>query len=246
MAQLLLKRLNEFLEEDDSEQKRVASEAVRLLEEVRNNSPYFDQYDLSTYVEALIYSGMDSKALPIIKDELGSNPDNQQLNYRLSEILRKQGNFSEAEFYARKSYELGNKRAALLTLANILYAQAVDMPKGLERNKKLEDALNCLLDFQPEYGQDQEIADTIKSKIYRTLDKFKDARSIIGRYDNTENPYTLYEQCRLEITEAQHKKEANDFDGAASIVSRCILRIRSFKGKSTKPLDDILRELEEL
>jgi tetratricopeptide (TPR) repeat protein len=251
LAQLLLKRLSDlkrssdFFEEDDLEQRKIAYEAVKLLEEVRGNSPYFDQYDLSTYVEALIYSGMYNKAIPIIKAELSSNPDNQQLNYRLSEILRRQGQLSEAEIYAKHSFNSGNKRMALITLANILHAQAIEMPKGSERNKKLKDALNFLLDFQPERGQDQEIVDTIKSKIFRALDELEKAHFLIQKYNNTENSYTLYEQSRLDITEAQNKKEANDSDGAKDIVSTAILRIKNFKGKLTKPLNDILQDLEE-
>ena len=93
------------------------------------------------------------------------------MNYAMAVLMRKRHSLQEAENYAKRAISTGVRKAPL-ALANILYDQAQEPTANVQIaavSQKLNQALDALSDFKPEYGNDKEVADAIASKIYRTL-----------------------------------------------------------------------------
>lgn len=247
LAQLLLRELDELpLYGFDEIYFNTAEEALELLEEAKSRTTLFDRFYLGIYVEALIYAGRVDTALPLLKEALNEKPEDERLNYRMAEILRKYERLDEAEEFAKKALRYGASKAAL-SLANILHGQALILLKNSDfanANKKLENALDTMAHFRPEYGHDREVADTITSKIYRALNDWKNAAELVGKYPNTKNRYTIYEQSLINLEEAK-KLEGDGFYGEAlskvrSIAAR-LLALKSERDLSP-PLAEVLSE----
>ncbi len=245
---LLLLREAEEMPHWKLEKQAIAEEALELLERARESSATFDRFHLGTYIEALIQAGKESVALPLLEEALRDRPDDERLNYRMAEILRKQEQYSEATKYAQQAINKGSPKA-FLTLANILYSESIklsidgDVPSA---NAKLREALTALSDFRPEFGHDQEIADAIASKIYRSMGDFPKARQHVGRYQKTDNPYTIYEQCRILVGEASTSLAQDNYPEALSCIrsAKSSIEVYKIKRELPEPLQELLEEIE--
>ena len=221
--------------------------AVKFLEDARKNQvPAFDRLHLGDYADALIEAGEEDKALPLLGDALRARPRDDRLNYRMAEILRKREDYEAALVYARRSRQYGHRKGPV-SMANIMYGQAQVLANAGEKSQaesKLREALGQLSSFQPEYGDDQEVADTIASKIHRTLGEWDAASKLIEKYDSTSNPYTIYEQCRLDLLQSRlvpGEAEAS----YAEAKDRVLKRLDRFKAQHLlpKPLQDLIDDL---
>jgi tetratricopeptide (TPR) repeat protein len=168
----------------------------------------------------------------------------------MAEILRRLEDFDNAERYAKEAHKHGHRKAPL-SLANIYFGQAqrvLSSGNRLVATDKFQDALNAISLFRPEYGDDQEVADTIAAKVYRTLGQPQRAKDLIGKYKNTENPYTIYEQCRVDLSEATQTHSVGQLGTALSLTQQAIDRINSYTLKHPLPqaLRDVLEEAMEL
>jgi len=247
LAQLLLREIDE-LPYGWEKKQALADEAVELLETAREQSAIFDRFHLGTYVEALIQAGREETAFPLLQEALEDRPLDERLNYRMAEILRKRGQYDEAEIYAVKAHKRRASKAPL-TLANIKHGQAEEwIARGRDdiAQEKLNHALLILLEFRPEFGHDQEVADGIKSKIYRTMGDWAKALTAVAKYPNTDNPYTIYEQCRIDLWESEIAQADERYAAALGAVRRAIDRIRRYQIKHdlSRPLQDILLNAE--
>ena len=186
--------------------------------------------------------------MPLLKEALEDRPWDERLNYRMAEILRKRELYDEAEWYAIEAHGRGAPKAPL-TLANIMYGQVQEMlacGKDDIAQEKLNQALQTLSRFRPEFGHDQEVADGIASKIYRAMGDWPKARAAVEKYRNTDNPYTVYEQCRIDLWEAEIAEADERYGAALDAVRRAIGRIKGYEIKHdlSQPLQDILLDAE--
>jgi tetratricopeptide (TPR) repeat protein len=247
LAELLLREADELLYGAETEQQTIANDALELLETARNEYDKFDQFHLQIYIQSLIQAGKEDKAFPLLKDALEDNPNDERLNYRMAEIKRKSGDYSEAIDYAVKARKLGSQKA-VLTMANSMYGQALNLSNIEERNQVLEEALNELATFKPEYGHDPEVAAAIASKIHREMGNYVEARKTMMKYESSENSYTLYELCQVDYFEATIFQTKQNYSKALNLVESAISRINRFEqSKHTLPesFNDILVDLEE-
>jgi Flp pilus assembly protein TadD len=249
LAQILLREAEE-LQYGISKKQAFAEEAVRLLETAKAQLATFDRFHLGLYIEALIEAGDENTAFPLLTEALEDKPKDERLNYRIAEILRKHDMYDEAEPYARKAIQFGARKGPLC-LSNILYGQALRLYAISDNNlavKKLEEALSTLLLFLPEYGHDQEIADSIAAKIYRTLGNWHQAHKCVAKYSETKNPYTIYEQCRIHLWEADKSLTEENYEQALISVRMAIARIKDLQDKNLlpPPLLEVLSEAEIL
>jgi tetratricopeptide (TPR) repeat protein len=244
LAHLLLRKLDwqNFSYYDGIE---IAQEAVNLLETARNQSPVFDQFHLATYFDALIQAEHADIAFPLLEDTLKYSPDDQRLNFRMAEILRQRGEYDRSEDYAKRALRLGARKASL-TLANIEYSRGKhlgQLGQPIPAAEKYASALTILKGFIPEYGHDEEVCDGIRSKIYRELEDWDSAQRIISKYSYSNNPYTIYELCRINIHEAWTHAENGQCARAIEILDSIILRIEGYHKHRLPP--DLLRVLSE-
>jgi tetratricopeptide (TPR) repeat protein len=169
LARLLLNEAQDLPFNLSVHQADLADQALKLLETAREESSRFDRYTLEAYIEALILAGQEDRALPMLMEKLEERPDDPRWNYRMAEVQRKRGALRDAQPYAEKAV-VGGYPKAPITLANILYSQATDLqgldPGGAEQ--RLKAALKALARFRPDRPRDQEVADTIRAKVYRT------------------------------------------------------------------------------
>jgi tetratricopeptide (TPR) repeat protein len=242
LANLLLKEADEH-PRYSMRRNVLVRRAVKLLEEARRNQvPIFDRLHLSAYADALIEAGEEDKALPLLSDALRARPRDDRLNYRMAEILRRRGDYEAALDYALLSQRYGHRKAPL-TIANAIYGQAqliLSSGRQAEGNLRLRDALAVLSAFQPEYGDDQEVADTISAKVHRTLGELTAASNLIGKYVDTSNPYTIYEQCRLDLLQSEGDEKAS-----AEAGDRVLKRLDRYKSQHQlpKPLQTLFDDL---
>jgi hypothetical protein len=251
LADLLIKDA-ERLPLIDPERRRLAQEAVVLCRRARKNqSALFDRIHLGLYVDALIEAGYEDQAFPLLEEALTERPFDPRLNYHMAEILRKQGKYDEAEAYALEA-DRHNHQKAPLSLANIMFEQAQaffasgDVQSG---TSSLERALRAVGRFRAEYGGDQEVADTIKAKIYRAMNLLADARAVVERYEGkTSNSYTIGEQCKIDLADAVLLADSEEYAKALPYVHRAIARINAFAADHKVPeaLKDVLDEAERL
>jgi tetratricopeptide (TPR) repeat protein len=247
LANLLLKEADEHPQYSKRRQALV-NRAVKLLEDARKNqAPVFDRLHLGIYAEALIEAGEEDKALPLLRGALRARPRDDRLNYRMAEILRKRGDYEAANGYALKSQSYGHRKAPV-TLANIMFGQAQQLSnagKGSEAESKLRSALRVLATFQPEYGDDREVADTIAAKIYRTLGEHDTASGLLEKYSDTSNPYTVYEQCRLLLLQAEIAEESSGNAASTEAKRKVLERLDGFRAQHqlTNPLQTLFDDL---
>jgi tetratricopeptide (TPR) repeat protein len=249
LASLLLKEASE-LPEFDAKRGALSRRAVKLLEDARNyGNPFFEQVHLGLYVEALIEAGEEDKALPLLVAALSARPNDPRLNYRMAELKRKSGSLVEASQYAKVSERFGYPKIAL-TVANIAYEKAVAALSAGDRatsSRLLQDVLSALASFVPEYGTDQEIVDTIAAKVYRRLGQPETALARLAAYENTQNPYTIYEWSQDELLKARNSEPELGSSPLAEARLRVKRRIETL-GVShplPEPLQNLLRILDE-
>jgi tetratricopeptide (TPR) repeat protein len=226
LATLLLNEASE-LDTYDKKREAIVRRALTFLEEARKKpNPSFETLHLGLYIEALIEAGEEEKAFPLLKNALRADPDNVRLNYRMAEVLRKQGDFEEAAEYSEKSKKLGHPKIAF-TLANIAYGQAQRMDRVGDReaaSELLNNALQTLGTYIPDNEADHEVSDTIAAKIYRTMGNYAEAASLLSRYVDTTNPYTIYEASRIELLLARGQQSS---EGSGSAFDMAKERVRS-------------------
>jgi tetratricopeptide (TPR) repeat protein len=246
LAHLLLREIDEtsFLVEHNQE---LAREALLYLDQARDLSATFDRFHLGTYVEALIQAGYDETALPLLQVVLKDRPEDSRLNYRLAEILRKRDEFRDAERYARAALRFGAKKANL-TLANVYYGWALQFQAegqpGLMAGR-LREALASVNGFVPEFGHDKEVADSLATKILCALGDVAAARDRIMGYVDSQNPYTVYEQCRVLSAEAEIEFVSERYAPGVAKLRSAVQRIEEFARRHalTQRLHEFLTEL---
>jgi tetratricopeptide (TPR) repeat protein len=251
LANLLLKEADE-LPEYSGKRQALVRRALEFLQEARKNQlPLFDRLHLGTYAEALIDAGQEDVALPLLKDALRNRPRDGRLNYRMAEILRKDEEYDKAIDYAIASGKYGHPKAPI-AIANIIYEQAqllFGKGKVQSGNEKLREALVVLANFTPEYGSDQEVADTISAKIYRALGEYDTACEFVEGYANTSNPYTIYEQCRLDLLKAEVAELPGPEHGLAiaKAKQKVVDKIKKYhqEHKLPEPLQHLFNDLEK-
>jgi tetratricopeptide (TPR) repeat protein len=217
LAQILLREAD-ALPLWSEKKSELADEALDLLEQAREDSDTFDRYHLATYVEALIQARREDIAFPLLEEALEKRPDDKRLNYRLAEILRKKGQYDEAEKYAIKALNAGAIKA-YLTIANIKYAQGLDffnMGDKVGAFERYAEGLKEIEKFVPEYGHDKEVADSIAAKLLRSMEKWNEAKEKIMQYELSQNPYTIYEQSKVIIYDALNAVQEGNRDEAVS------------------------------
>jgi tetratricopeptide (TPR) repeat protein len=217
------------------------------LEIAREFSAVFDRYHLGVYVEALILANREDEALPLLEDALQDRPDDQRLNYRMAEILRKRGQYEEATVFAEKARNLGAPKAHL-TLANTAYSQAQECLQSGEERVALEyyrQALRALEEFRPEFGHDQEVADGIAAKVYRSMGDWDHAKLRVSKYKNTHNTFTIYEQCLIDIHESDQATVDGRYSEALGRVQNAVNRLESYDAGLPQPLAEVLAIAKE-
>ena len=245
LAQLLLREAEDTPPGSEIHQE-LADEAVELLEVARDSSSIFDRINLETYVAALIEAGEDQAAFPLIAESLAENPDDPRLNYRMAEILRKREDFDEAKEYADRAFRNGAGKAAL-TMANILYGQALRLETAghsQTAEEKLREALDSVARFEPEFGGDQEVADSIKGKLFRHLGDLASAWDAVKTYEDTANPFTVYERSRILLDQAKRSASQARYQLSLDGTRLVINSISAFgtRQKLPQPLRELLDE----
>jgi tetratricopeptide (TPR) repeat protein len=231
LAQLLLREIDELPPYDYDKKEDLANEALELIEIARSNTATFDRFHLGTYVEALIQSDKEDQAFPLLEEALQDRPDDERLNYRMAEILRKRNEFDQAESYARIAVRLGHPKA-LLTLANIIYEQSADLMSKrhtIQARERFRKALDIILGFQPSSSHEKEVADGIASKIYRALGVWDKSKELVYAYNETRNPYTIYEQCQIDMWESQQAEVSTQYINALEKIKIVVKRIKSYE-----------------
>lgn len=163
----------------------------------------------------------------------------------MAEILRQREDYDRAGEYATKALNYGARKANL-TLANIEYARGKKFSEKGQLGKakgKYALALDILKGFTPEFGHDEEVRDGIMSKIYRELENWDAAKGVIGKYKGSINPYTIYEQCIIDIHEATILIDQMQAQDALQILNLVISRLESFD--KTKLPQDLSRVLKD-
>jgi len=244
LAQLLLREID-HLPPGDPARLLGAQEALKYLEEARQESSIFDRFHLSIYIEALVQAAREDKAMPLIQAALLDKPEDARLNYRMAEILRDRDRFEDAEEYARSALASGAEKARL-SLANIRYGQALKALAGGQQRRGeqlLRDGVELLAGFRPEFGTDQEVADSIAAKLHRALGEWERCRLILSKYTSSKNPYTVYELTKID----EHYADAAELSGSLintlTSLDSGIARVRELA--STRELPQQLAELLE-
>lgn len=191
-------RQAERLSDWSPERKEKIKEALEILNfaksHINDTRDSFDLYHLGTYAEALILDGQDDIAFPLLTQALENRPRDSRLKYWIAEIYRKRDELDIAETYAKEA--LSGETKASMTLANIYRSRAQKEHNNHRRILLLEKALAQLEQFEPQYGSGNEVKATVKSQIFRELDKTEDAFSIISSISETSNsPHVILEYC---------------------------------------------------
>lgn len=203
LARLLL-RETDNLDEWDPKRQALASEAVELLEIAKKEPENFYRFHLDAYVEALSQIGKDEIAAPLLDEALMYRPDDGKLHFRKAEILRKRREYEAATEHAECAVKNGYI-PSLITHANILFDQAVELIASGRRdaaNEAFDQALEKIRIYKEQYGytrsaSDIEVADSVRSKIYRAKGNLDEAQAIMWEYRGSNNPYSVYEQSVL-------------------------------------------------
>lgn len=225
---------------------KIAHRALQILENIRESSrSKFDKHNFDVYVDALLAVGEDGARGKIV-DALLEHPTNPRLTHKMAEILHNEGDFYHAEKYARTSIKVGNE-AARLTLANILYGQALSLQsQGMETegNDLLRKALNETRNYRTQVGvfsaQSQEVLGTINAKIYRALGDWQRARDSVSEFTDTKDRFTVYEQAVIELHFVDENVAAHRYEDALAQLHNIAGRINQYPGELTPQLTQVL------
>lgn len=227
LAQLLLREIDQLPEFAEKDRFQKAEQALGLLDIASAQSVVFDRYHSGLYVEALIQANKVDIALPMLANLLQDRPDDERLNYKMAEVLRKRSELESAEVYAWKALKHGAPEAPL-SLSNIMVAQAQKISSDfstLEARQKLTEGLRILSGIHHKSIHDQEVADGLASKIHRFLGEWNQARALIFQYPESDNVYTLYEQFRIEMHDAELAEQDTRYAMALQIVQSMLDRL---------------------
>jgi tetratricopeptide (TPR) repeat protein len=236
LAQVLLRE-----SEDSSEYWReqdAVDQAISLLEYARDKSPIFDRFHLGIYIEALLRGGKTEQAIPLLKEALAERPDDARLNYRYAEVHRKAGRYEDAEKFARIALKNGAPKAEL-TLSNIYCSQALQAKENedIERlHSLLKHARSRLDNFRPEFGNDMEVADGIKAKSYRIEGEWEKAEQVVLKYHDSTNPYTVYEQSKVDLHHAIELHNQGNSDEAQLRLTHVVDRLTRLEQLHSLPV----------
>jgi tetratricopeptide (TPR) repeat protein len=253
LAQLFLREVSEIAYYDENLDKYAASrigEAVKLLKEAREHDRTFDRFHLGLYVEALIMTGEDDVAADLIASALHERPNDERLNYAMGEIHRKAGEYDKAITYAQQACD-GGAQKAHLSLANSLYGKGMEMQNQgsseEEVRKIIGKALEVLEEFRPVYGEDKEIQNAIRCKMYRSLGKWEKAMKSIASYGASTNSYTVYEMSKCDMHEIDEKEANGMYTEAMQQIDIVRARIENMadRGKVTGEREGLLQEAGE-
>jgi tetratricopeptide (TPR) repeat protein len=223
----------EMLPEDSTIQQEVATRAVELLNIAREESSTFERLHLGLYAHALIEAGQEERALPLLEEALAERPEDGRLNFRMAEILRKKGMFRESEKFAKVALS-NHIDEALLTLANILYSEGIDLQSSPTSNDASTMFLRAI-DYTTQYKSQVtragsiEVADGIISKIFRALDDWDAAEKILTKYKNSSGQYIVYEQCKVYLRKSEIAQSRGDQASAIeelNIARSCIANVK--------------------
>ena len=248
LAQLLLRESVEWPEYED--EYAPIDRAISLLEEAREKSATFDRLYLGRYIEALVRGGRLDEALPLVAQSLQEQPNDSRLHYRLGELYRKAGDLTIAEEHALAAVRNGSPRA-FLTLANIHAAHgiaAIDEKNPENARQQFQQSRQILANFRPESDHDAELADNIRAKTFRLEGRWDEAERVLEPYAESKNPYTVYEQCKIQLHHASGSlKEGRKLDAAQRLgwVESKLKLLRQTRGLSA-PLEDLLLETRQL
>jgi hypothetical protein len=105
----------------------------------------------------------------------------------------------------------------------------------------LRDGLGTLASFRPEFGTDQEIADSIAAKLHRALGEWDRCRLALSKYSDSRNPYTVYELTKIDEHDADAAEVSGSLINLLTSLDRGIARVTEFR--STRELPQPLAEL---
>jgi tetratricopeptide (TPR) repeat protein len=240
LARLLLRKAD-ALPEWEPKHQELASEALELLEVAKKEADNFYRFHLDVYAEALAQTNNYDIAHPLLEEALQYRPEDGKLNFRMAEFQRRKKNFEEAKRYADISSKNGYN-PSLLTYANILYDEAIDLSdknKRKEADKLLSEALakvDSYIRTENRSGHNIEVAHTITAKIHRCRGEYDKADEALRQYKNSHNPYTVYEQANLCLIQANRSKTLPD---ALSSIQEGIGIIQEYKFKLSPPLEEL-------
>ncbi len=229
------------------EKQEIADESVELLEVAKLEPDNFYRFHLDAYVEALIQAGEDDKAYPLLTEALEYRPEDEKLNFRMAEVLRKRKAFDEAIQYAEVAQKQGYA-PSILTHANIFFDKAVQLNEQGKRQKSLEllqKATKKISIYKQQYGNkvseyNMEVADTIQCKIHRMRSELDEALSLIYVYRNSNDPYTVYEHALLYVLRSDRSSTQQKYADALSDIRDAIDRIRAYRYKLPVQLEELL------
>ncbi|HEX7313850.1 MAG TPA: TIR domain-containing protein [Pyrinomonadaceae bacterium] len=250
LAKLLIDE-SRNLHSESRQRQRLLKEAIGFLKKARSiEIPLFDRFHLGLYIEALTEVGDNETALQLLNTALKDRPNDSRLNYAMAEILRKRDEIDQAEPYAKRAFDSGAQKAPL-SLANILYDQAqrllVRRAESAARTK-LRNAISVLAKFKPEYGDDEEVADTIRSKVFRALNDYQSARDCIKKYSTSTRTYTIYEHCRVDVGEAMLAENKGRVGEALALLNNAMerLNVHSSHQSTNHPLAELRDEVQRI
>lgn len=244
LARMLL-RETENLHEWDRKRKDLAGEALGLLETAKLEPDNFYRFHLDAYVEALIQLGQEDVATPLLVEALIYRPEDGKLHFRMAEIQRRKAQYELAEYHAERAFKCGYI-PSLLTHANTLYDQAIELPKGKRdvANEMLDSALKKVQIYEEQYGytrsaSDLEVADSIRSKIYRAKGDLNRAQATMQKYRGSNNPYSVYEQSTLCVMRSDEALDARRPTDALGHIREAIACIEEYKFELTSQLQSL-------
>lgn len=245
MALLILREIDD-LPEGDPDKLNAAKEALKYLADARKESDIFDRFHLGTYVEALIQAGMEQEAMPLLREALSEKQEDGRLNYRMAEILRHNGELSQAEKHARISLDAGVEKARL-TLANIRHAQSVSAKSDDEARDFVKDGLAILDRFQSLTDLQVEVVDSIAAKLFRSIGDWLNARNRVAKHEASKKPYTIYELTKIDQHDSDSAEARGRLDESLDACKRGVDRIIN-AGRTRElsyHLNDLLTSLQE-
>lgn len=246
-------RQAERLSEQSEERLKKAHDALELLEFAREQDRIekrdsFDEFHLGIYVEALIENSKDEKAFPLIMSALKDKPEDASLLYRLAEIYRRRENYENAEKYAHQARKFGEPKA-FTTLANIAHARALRTSDPKRRGEYIQSALQFLDAFIPNYGSGIEVRETLRAKMYRTINEYEKAINVLKGLDRKyHGPRLILELCIIWRDKAYFEESQADYIVAYNSVSEalklCKNLINNYKQIDVQTLNSEIMELE--
>lgn len=245
LAYLLMNEVDNF-ETGDLRKRKVAEDVRELLNIARNNSTDFDNHHLGLYIEILIECGEYQRAIELLDAGLLENPHDEKLQFKRAELYRQEGDYDNAENCARQAIDLGSSPAQI-TLANVLCHRATALPEGI-RQSLLEEALQHITLYRRKEGVSPyrlEVAAGVEAKVYRIMGRWENAESVLRNYEKSVNPYTIYEQSRVDQRNALILEMDQMLGKAHQAITQAIVRIEQFRQRYEMPseLGELFSEL---